>query len=716
MKTVLPSIARAVRTAANSMSPATPGSCAAPSTASRLASTVSVLGRPPTAGSAHLPTAGVPQRGIVTRATQQVIDQLPSTAAVAEHIKFQAFSLCELNMEELQHKVLAALSELSHDRIDNTLQVKTNPSADDVERAVQGHGPVRLKLQGMLPDEQGGSVYTHHHTTLVTAVLRDPISGLRVAVLADGNDLARNPLKAEAEARAKAQGKSLVELDEHDFQQIDAKIAQQRPGDSLKRSFFRLVDLDQTLAHHRTTQENLLVSADRLASSGTSSAVDKLLGRNSVPPITTSEIVFAKGTKVDGRMSEDTKAQLLKLVRGNPALVERPGDWGPELLQAAGQAAQAQPIPSTRDVLALNPALMAAFNAPSTAASWKPLASVDEVRAELAHEPTFATHLDTPEGREWCDKLFKKINAHSRTMSENDKGIELIARFKSTYGTNHHVAIGALWRDDSGKLRMGVVHQESVPVDKKNWQGHVYRTFDTANDYPGGIAPVAESMKLAGLPDIKVLSCSQPDKIVATGKAMEGAQNAAPYGPYQTWAAGDKGRFSADKNFMTCFNVTADVHDVINGTRPHYRPLLPELLRAIGPLTNTSPKTFETVKIRGEQYRLHEIKDLPFQVGAGIFLALGKAWGEDGEWDVTSPRATLPGRVKLLAGKDVALPEDALPAGATGAKILNPRGLATGEGKQVERERVYTREEIAAMRYSGEEPATINLVASVPKE
>jgi hypothetical protein len=178
---------------------------------------------------------------------------------------------------------------------------------------------------------------------------------------------------------------------------------------------------------------------------------------------------------------------------------------------------------------------------------------------------------------------------------------------------------------------------------------------------------------------------------------------------------GDKGRFPADKNFMTCFNVTSEVHDMINGVRPHYRPLLPELLADMGPLTNTDPKKFETLKLGDAQHKLHEIKELPFQVGAGMFLAVGKAWGQDGEWDVKSPRTTATGKLKLPAGQDVALPPDALPADAAGAKFLNPRGLVTAEGAPVKREVVYSREEIAGMRYSGEKPASINFVASMPR-
>lgn len=181
MKRGITGITSTVRAAANSLTRATASKAAAAEPARGLAGQPhrSVLGRPPAQRDTRVPTAEVPKRGIVTQATQQILDQMPSTGAVAEHIRFQAYGCCEFNM--------AALSD---GRVDRVLKVKTNPSADDIQHAVHNHGPVRLILQGLLPKKQGGAEYTRFHAALVTAVVVDTALRRRVAVLADGNDRA----------------------------------------------------------------------------------------------------------------------------------------------------------------------------------------------------------------------------------------------------------------------------------------------------------------------------------------------------------------------------------------------------------------------------------------------------------------------------------------------------------------------------------------------
>jgi hypothetical protein len=311
MKPVLPRLLQAAHAAATTVSTTPSSAAAAATTASRLTGAPAALGR---------------RAGIVTTAAQHILNQSPTTGAVAHHIRFQAKGLCGFNIEDLHLKVLSALANLPRSVFGPAMRVVTNPSAEDIELAVQNHGPVRLKLQGSLPENQGGDVYTVHHTTLVTAVLRDPESGRRIAVMADGNDLANNPLKATADAHAELRRKRLWELNEQDYEQINAKIADEKPGDRLTRSFFRLVDLDQALANHRATQEGLRQQAEERANApSTASTWDLLMGNNALPPITASEIVFAKEVKMDGRMSEGTEAALLALIRSNPALVERPG-------------------------------------------------------------------------------------------------------------------------------------------------------------------------------------------------------------------------------------------------------------------------------------------------------------------------------------------------------------------------------------------------------
>lgn len=77
------------------------------------------------------------RRTIVTDATPRILDTMPTTPVVAEHLRFQTIGLCEANMKDLHAKVVSALAQAGPG--EHVLTTWKSPSADEVERAVNEH-------------------------------------------------------------------------------------------------------------------------------------------------------------------------------------------------------------------------------------------------------------------------------------------------------------------------------------------------------------------------------------------------------------------------------------------------------------------------------------------------------------------------------------------------------------------------------------------------
>jgi hypothetical protein len=132
---------------------------------------------------------------------------------------------------------------------------------------------------------------------------------------------------------------------------------------------------------------------------------------------------------------------------------------------------------------------------------WKNL-EIQELHDVMQTEPGFARFANKPEGVKFIHELKNAINEKYSQMLGTDKGMALVFRFDSAYSAVAHTAVASLWRDATGKLCMGVAHQESVPPSDAKTdvpRGVVYDKFDTSATFPGGFAPVVESMRLAGL-------------------------------------------------------------------------------------------------------------------------------------------------------------------------------------------------------------------------
>jgi hypothetical protein len=250
-----------------------------------------------------------PSRTIVTRSMYEPITEMPATEAATANIRYQEDAKCWDNALKLQREVLAALSG---GYSDFEMDSRQNPTSAEIESVVHEHGPVHLKMRGLLSDTQGGGRgdYEQYHAVLVTGVVHDPQSGRRYAVLADGNDLARDPLKKVAEEHMGKVGKKhLSKLGGEDLRAVDSRIAKAAPGDSLQRSFFRVIDLDDALGNHESLKDDIGLDPD-------ARKVKIGFAKN-----------FAQHATVDWRIAPATKQMVIDQVRAYPETVEHPGNW-----------------------------------------------------------------------------------------------------------------------------------------------------------------------------------------------------------------------------------------------------------------------------------------------------------------------------------------------------------------------------------------------------
>ena len=515
----------------------------------------------------------------------------------------------------------------------------------------------------MLAADEGGSAVPRRHTALVLYTFRDE-HNCRFAVTVDSNPHARNPVKDAAEEIARRSGKQLHELDQHDFANLDHLLVERNERMRFDEAIHDIVNLDRAFESHdatATSYANFLkqLRVD-LKAEGLSDDAFKHADTQ------TPEVVYAGDIRIDGTLPAATARALLDRIRAHPEDVK---PFVPVQSPVAPSDLFEQ-IPAVRDV----------FNAPSVAGRWVPPANIEELKNALREEPTFAAALEAPENQPMLKKLVDAIA--EVTLPTNYRGVSLQLQFPVTYGHVAHIAPINLWRekardgegaDKPGKLRMGCLHQEATPISGKVWEGEVHTTFDTSAVHPSGVAPVAESIKFSGLPNVAtILPCKYPDKIVPLTRAMAGPENGYPYGGTPRWH-GDKGRFPQSRPFNSCSNTSYEAHMICNGKYPIYQSTLPELWTdKIGQIYGVDQAKIKTCSIGGTTYHAKDMLDLPFEI-------VGTMWPK-----VTIHSASLPSAVTctfaphhappvaLAVGDNVRLPSSLFPRRFHAARFINP--------------------------------------------
>jgi hypothetical protein len=170
--------------------------------------------------------------------------------------------------------------------------------------------------------------------------------------------------------------------------------------------------------------------------------------------------------------------------------------------------------------------------------------SAPELRAALEQEPTFK-HALAAEGAaadQWVGQLAAALERATRSDESAPapaRVAEMIFRFPGAYGAGRvaHIANGAAWRLPDGTLRLAFLHQESLPdaAPARSFTGRFYDTFDTAHDLPDKKAPVAESMKLAGLPAVNVFRCEHPQSLPGITEALRVGVGDHVYASWPSW-------------------------------------------------------------------------------------------------------------------------------------------------------------------------------------
>ena len=300
----------------------------------------------------------------------------------------------------------------------------------DVEALVAQHGPVSLSLHGMLPPGEGGSSASGLHTALVMYTFRDE-HGSCLAVVADGNPRAKNPVKEFVAGYAQRLGKLLHELGARDYARIDQQLAGRGEHASLDQAFYDIINLDRAFeAHHAT-----VTRYDRFFDKLHKDMVKKGLHYSTARAIKTEPAVlaYAEGMRIDGKLPNAVAAALLDQIKRNPGAVK-------PFVPLQSPAASA-------DLFEQVPAVQAVFNARSLAGIWAPPENIEELKDALRHEPTLVIAIDDPENQPRIAELFEKITAI--TLPPNHRGVSLKLQFPVTYGHVAHIAPINLWREQT---------------------------------------------------------------------------------------------------------------------------------------------------------------------------------------------------------------------------------------------------------------------------
>lgn len=242
----------------------------------------------PTSAWARLPA---PQtRQFVTHEVLRLIRRTAVGLASVKAFRFQTPSDCVNNSRAMREALVNSLMEQgllsgpapNEEKWNQTLcrwlglarpaVERTLPSAEQLMRLNQRHGPLVLTLHGALPPGQGDDRYTKHHAVVLVASF--DADGTRVGILLDGNDLQHNPAidriaqwLATQEHATDLSQLTLEDLERINSTPITADLTQGEDGtpdtDALQAAF-RLVDLDALVARaeQRFLQKGQFAVAD----------------------------------------------------------------------------------------------------------------------------------------------------------------------------------------------------------------------------------------------------------------------------------------------------------------------------------------------------------------------------------------------------------------------------------------------------------------------
>lgn len=353
-----------------------------------------------------------------------------------------------------------------------------------------------------------------------------------------------------------------------------------------------------------------------------------------------------------------------------------------------------------------------------------------ELEQAIFREPGFALFAGKSEGNRFIGELTAVVNQKAATMAPTDKGMALVFRFPGTYGDVGHIAVGSLWRNEEGQLRMDVSHQESMaPTATSNhvYTGRIFNTFDTAASYPTKIAPVVEGMKLFGLPSVLVFPVPFPEILAPYTQVFE--EHEVIYGATDDWAPAKNAikQRDADKtkppsqrsgvpqniHTETCFNVTHKTLARMYGMTTSHEPLFPSLFEKIKGFAGIPEKEFKTFKIDGKDLTMQQVATHQAH-SVKTFKIVGPAWIDSGPADVNGKMRLQSRQLKFQPGQ-VGFPLEGLVRAfkfASETPFLKDLHL---DGKPVIKDKVYTAEEALRITYHGKEPSKdINYVVGVP--
>ncbi|MEJ7929976.1 hypothetical protein WG922_08330 [Ramlibacter sp. AN1015] len=199
------------------------------------------------------PTAGGARRGYVSRATLAALEGTPAGRAGIAAFRFQATANCVHDAGVAHERALQHLIDegvLTRPPIPGLLRgmlLRVGPAASpaphtaaDFAAAVDRRGPAQLILHGILAPDQGGDVYTAHHSVVLLAAAR------QLGLLLDGNNLQRNPVMDALHAWRAPRGDSrpLHLLGPDDFAEFDRSPQAHHAGVRLHQAAFAVVDLE----------------------------------------------------------------------------------------------------------------------------------------------------------------------------------------------------------------------------------------------------------------------------------------------------------------------------------------------------------------------------------------------------------------------------------------------------------------------------------------
>lgn len=294
--------------------------------------------------------------------------------------------------------------------------------------------------------------------------------------------------------------------------------------------------------------------------------------------------------------------------------------------------------------------------------AWE-IPTLPELQQALSFEPVLQAAF-ADEGQHETSRWLGSVQGALATATSGPgaRGAELVLRFPACYGNGNvaHLALGTVFRDPGGTLQARFLHQESLPdVDADGarpgtFTGRVYASFETSGDHPDGLSPVAESVRLVGLPYVNVFPCARPQELQQITEALQRGVGDHVYAPSVTWPGVAAGRDAGKPLYGTCFTITQIAHEALAG-RPLVFPADHDSARsfeALARLACIDLANYRTVSVGRSAVPLSEAfaDTQPVRKQMVAFLTLGTAWGQDGPWDAQPARSADARSVSVGAG------------------------------------------------------------------